>query len=198
VKENGSSSSIWCPRFVNSSRTDSGNRVFHLHIAAFKRSFRKSWLLERCLHVHSVIDHVRDKLRVRLSLVPPSHDAEPDVNVVLLHKGRNNRVQRTLVSGQRIRQPRRQLESRTPVVKRKTEYGSDHPGAIACVVTLNQRNQLDPLSLIIAADNGAILYFSRNYGAAIEKWHSVLDMDPGFMRAHLIQGAYVEKGKSRL
>jgi tetratricopeptide (TPR) repeat protein len=55
-------------------------------------------------------------------------------------------------------------------------------------------HQLDPLSLIIAADNGAILYFSRNYGAAIEKWHSVLDMDPGFMRAHLIQGAYVEKG----
>jgi len=135
---------------------------------------------------------------VRLSLVPPSHDAEPDVNVVLLHKRRNNRVQRTLVSGQRIRQPRRQLESRTAVVKRKTEVGSDHPSSIAREVTLNQRNQLDPLSLIIAADNGAILYFSRNYGAANEKWHSVLDMDPGFMRAHLIQGAYVEKGKSRL
>ena len=54
--------------------------------------------------------------------------------------------------------------------------------------------QLDPLSLIIAADNGAILYFSRNYDAAIEKWRSVQDMDPGFLRAHLIVGAYVEKG----
>lgn len=55
-------------------------------------------------------------------------------------------------------------------------------------------HQLDPLSLIIAADNGAILYFSRRYDAAIEKWRSVQDMDPGFLRAHLIVGAYVEKG----
>ena len=55
-------------------------------------------------------------------------------------------------------------------------------------------HQLDPLSLIIAADNGAILYFARKYDAAIEKWRSVRDMDPGFMRAHLIEGAYVEKG----
>jgi TolB-like protein/DNA-binding winged helix-turn-helix (wHTH) protein/Tfp pilus assembly protein PilF len=55
-------------------------------------------------------------------------------------------------------------------------------------------HQLDPLSLIIAADNGAILYFARKYDAAIEKWRSVRDMDPSFMRAHLIEGAYVEKG----
>jgi TolB-like protein/DNA-binding winged helix-turn-helix (wHTH) protein/Flp pilus assembly protein TadD len=55
-------------------------------------------------------------------------------------------------------------------------------------------HQLDPLSLIIAADNGAILYFSRKYDAAIEKWRSVQDMDPVFIRAHLILGAYVEKG----
>lgn len=54
--------------------------------------------------------------------------------------------------------------------------------------------QLDPLSLIIAADNGAILFFSRQYDRAIEKWRSVLDMDPDFSRAHLIRAAYVEKG----
>ena len=54
--------------------------------------------------------------------------------------------------------------------------------------------QLDPLSLIIASDNGAILYFSRQYDRAIEKWHSVQGMDPNFLRAHLIIGAYVEKG----
>jgi tetratricopeptide (TPR) repeat protein len=54
--------------------------------------------------------------------------------------------------------------------------------------------QLDPLSLIIAADNGAILYFSRQYDRAIEKWKSVREMDPDFMRARLIVGAYVEKG----
>jgi serine/threonine-protein kinase len=48
--------------------------------------------------------------------------------------------------------------------------------------------------LIIAADNGAILYFSRQYDHSVEKWRSVLEMDPDFSRAHLIIAAYVEKG----
>ena len=34
--------------------------------------------------------------------------------------------------------------------------------------------ELDPLSLIIAADHGAILYFSRNYAAAIDELRAVL------------------------
>jgi TolB-like protein/DNA-binding winged helix-turn-helix (wHTH) protein/Flp pilus assembly protein TadD len=54
--------------------------------------------------------------------------------------------------------------------------------------------QLDPLSLIIAADNGAILYYSRQYDRAIDKWRSVLEMDPYFPRAALIHDAFVEKG----
>jgi TolB-like protein/DNA-binding winged helix-turn-helix (wHTH) protein len=54
--------------------------------------------------------------------------------------------------------------------------------------------QLDPLSLIIAADNGAILFYSRQYDRAIEKWRSVLDIDPDLQRAHLISAAYVERG----
>jgi TolB-like protein/DNA-binding winged helix-turn-helix (wHTH) protein len=53
--------------------------------------------------------------------------------------------------------------------------------------------QLDPLSLIIAADDGAILYNSRQYDRAIEKWRAVLEMDPDFPRAQLITAAYVEK-----
>ncbi len=56
-------------------------------------------------------------------------------------------------------------------------------------------SQLDPLSLIIAADNGAILYFSRQYDRAIERFHNVLQKDPNFGRAGgLIIFAYVEKG----
>jgi len=54
--------------------------------------------------------------------------------------------------------------------------------------------ELDPLSLIIAADKGAVLFFSRDYDRAIEEWRSVLEMDPGFVRAHLIRAAYLEKG----
>jgi tetratricopeptide (TPR) repeat protein len=54
--------------------------------------------------------------------------------------------------------------------------------------------QLDPLSLIIASDNGAILYYARQYDRAIEKWRSVREMDPDFPPARLIMGAFVEKG----
>ena len=54
--------------------------------------------------------------------------------------------------------------------------------------------QLDPLSLIIATDHGAILYFSRQYDRAIEQFRSVLAMEPTFARAHMVAFAYVEKG----
>src|SRR5260370_7968230 len=53
--------------------------------------------------------------------------------------------------------------------------------------------RLDPLSLIIAADNGAILYFSRQYDPAIEKFRALLDMEPNFPRAHMVDSAYVQK-----
>ena len=55
--------------------------------------------------------------------------------------------------------------------------------------------ELDPLSLIIAADNGAILFYSRQYDRAIDKFRSVMEMDPDFPRAHLILHALVEKGR---
>ena len=54
---------------------------------------------------------------------------------------------------------------------------------------------LDPLSVIIAADRGAILYFARQYDRAIEQFRAVLDMEPNFSRAYLVVDAYVEKGR---
>jgi TolB-like protein/Tfp pilus assembly protein PilF len=59
---------------------------------------------------------------------------------------------------------------------------------------IERARQLDPLSLIIATDNGAILYFSRQYDRAIEQFRAVLDMEPNFPRAHLLIFAYVQKG----
>jgi tetratricopeptide (TPR) repeat protein len=53
---------------------------------------------------------------------------------------------------------------------------------------------LDPLSLIVAADRGAIFYFARRYDQAIEQFRSVLEMDPGFGRGHIIALAYLQKG----
>jgi TolB-like protein/DNA-binding winged helix-turn-helix (wHTH) protein len=54
--------------------------------------------------------------------------------------------------------------------------------------------QLDPLSLIIATDNGAILYYSRQYDQAIARFGAVREMDPEFWRAGLIVFAYAQKG----
>ena len=54
--------------------------------------------------------------------------------------------------------------------------------------------QLDPLSLIIAADNGAILYFSRQYDRAIDRLRSVSAIDPNLCRAHLLVAAYANAG----
>ena len=55
--------------------------------------------------------------------------------------------------------------------------------------------ELDPLSLIIAADNGAILYYARQYDRAIAQFQKVLAMDPSFPRAYLIVNAYAQQGR---
>jgi TolB-like protein/DNA-binding winged helix-turn-helix (wHTH) protein/Flp pilus assembly protein TadD len=52
--------------------------------------------------------------------------------------------------------------------------------------------QLDPLSLVIATDDAYLLYTSRQYDRAIKEFHSVLDRDPGFARAHDIGLVYVQ------
>lgn len=59
---------------------------------------------------------------------------------------------------------------------------------------MERARQLDPLSLIIAADNGAILYFSRQYDRAIEQFRAVLDMEPDFSRANEVLFVYAQKG----
>jgi len=60
---------------------------------------------------------------------------------------------------------------------------------------MERARKLDPLSLIVATDNGMFLYFSRQYERAIEQFRAVLDMEPGFSRAHMVMSAYVEQGK---
>jgi TolB-like protein/DNA-binding winged helix-turn-helix (wHTH) protein/Tfp pilus assembly protein PilF len=59
---------------------------------------------------------------------------------------------------------------------------------------LEHARQLDPLSLIIAADKAAVLYYSRDYDRSIEQFRAVLEMEPNFPRAYLVIGPYAEKG----
>jgi TolB-like protein/DNA-binding winged helix-turn-helix (wHTH) protein/Flp pilus assembly protein TadD len=61
--------------------------------------------------------------------------------------------------------------------------------------------QLDPLSLIIAADHASILYFSRQYDSAVKQSQSVVELDPNFGHArnamipsYLQLGRYDEAG----
>ncbi len=54
---------------------------------------------------------------------------------------------------------------------------------------------LDPLSLIIASDHAAIFYYSRQYDQSIEQFRAIQEMDPGFLRAHMIVDVYIEKGQ---
>ena len=56
-------------------------------------------------------------------------------------------------------------------------------------------SQLDPLSLIVATDHGAILYYSRQYDRAITQFRSVREMDPNFSRTALIERAYEQNGQ---
>ena len=58
----------------------------------------------------------------------------------------------------------------------------------------DEARRLDPHSLIISADRGAILYYSRQYDRAIEHFRAVREMDPKFQRSGLIIHAYGQKG----
>jgi TolB-like protein/Tfp pilus assembly protein PilF len=60
---------------------------------------------------------------------------------------------------------------------------------------MKRARELDPLSLIMQADNAVILYYSRQYDRAIQQFRTVLDLDPNFPRAHMICYAYVQQGR---
>ena len=57
--------------------------------------------------------------------------------------------------------------------------------------------ELDPLSLIIASDNGMIFYYSRQYDRAAAKLNAVLEMDPNFSRAHRVSRSLPGTGSIR-
>ncbi|RMG55013.1 MAG: hypothetical protein D6723_03670 [Acidobacteria bacterium] len=63
---------------------------------------------------------------------------------------------------------------------------------------LHQARELDPLSLIINANIGWVLYFERRYDQAIEACQKTLEMDAHFLSARIkLAWAYEQKGMSR-
>lgn len=61
-------------------------------------------------------------------------------------------------------------------------------------MAFEQARQLDPLSLIIATDHGAVLYYARQYDQAIAQFRAVLEMEPSYPRTNILDYAYLEKG----
>ncbi|HET8947436.1 MAG TPA: tetratricopeptide repeat protein [Candidatus Polarisedimenticolia bacterium] len=60
---------------------------------------------------------------------------------------------------------------------------------------IDEARRLDPLSRIVAADKGAILYDARQYDRAIAVFRDVLASEPNFGRAHLIAVVYLMQGE---
>jgi serine/threonine protein kinase/Tfp pilus assembly protein PilF len=64
----------------------------------------------------------------------------------------------------------------------------------AAMVENKRALEVDPLSLLINTDLGAILYASRQYDRAIEQLQKTVDLDANFFLAHWVLGlAYTEK-----
>ena len=68
-----------------------------------------------------------------------------------------------------------------------------HEDAIA---QARQARDLDPLSLVINADSGMVLYFARQYPAAVEQFRKTLELDSSFAYAHFGLGhAWQQQGR---
>jgi adenylate cyclase len=52
------------------------------------------------------------------------------------------------------------------------------------IAEINRAQALDPLSLIINEDVGAVLYFARRYDQAIEQLRKTLELEPEFAATH--------------
>jgi TolB-like protein/DNA-binding winged helix-turn-helix (wHTH) protein/Tfp pilus assembly protein PilF len=65
-----------------------------------------------------------------------------------------------------------------------------------CFAEMQRAMRLDPLSLIIKADNGVFLYYAGQYERSIAQFQEVMKMEPNFTRAHMIIFPYLETRRS--
>jgi hypothetical protein len=91
---------------------------------------------------HAVVDDVGHELGVRLRLVPPAHDAESDTHAVLLHEGRNQSVEQSLVGCQRVGHARLKREQGPTILQDKPCACGYESGAELLVVALNERDDV--------------------------------------------------------
>src|SRR6516165_1070695 len=82
--------------------------------------------IESLLKIHFVIDDVGNKLRLCHRLIPPAHDAEPDMKVSFFHESRNVRVERPLVGSKCVRAAGSQCESAGTILQNNAVFAHCH------------------------------------------------------------------------
>lgn len=61
------------------------------------------------------------------------------------------------------------------------------------LAALERSQQLDPLSIPIATDLAQTLFFARRYGDCVGRLEKTIEMEPNFIRAHIVLGAALEQ-----
>src|SRR5262249_34995038 len=61
------------------------------------------------------------------------------------------------------------------------------------IVQMKLAQSLDPVSLIIGADAGMVLYLARDYEQALQQCSATLDLDPTHFRARMWRGCALEQ-----
>ena len=112
------------------------------HVAAAKGQLGEARSFQRRLDVHVVVHQVRNELRVRLRLVVAAHDAEADVDVVLLHEGRDDGVQRPFARRKRVGMRRIQFEQRAAILQVEPVFVHHYARSEAQVHALDQRRDV--------------------------------------------------------
>src|SRR2546421_12360715 len=100
-------------------------------------SFVEAGSIHRRLDVHAEIDDIGNKLRMSLSLVEARHNAEANSFVILLHHGRNDGVQRTLMSCKRVRLARLHVETAAAIMQYEAGVLRHQARAKAACIRLN-------------------------------------------------------------
>src|SRR5947209_8977422 len=64
---------------------------------------------------------------------------------------------------------------------------------------IRRSEELDPLSPLVGANVGQILYYARRYDEAIEQGRKTIDLDPNYAMAHAYLGqAFIQKRMFRV
>ena len=98
-------------------------------------------------------------------------------------------------------QARQEMESARELDPGFTDYGYAYTLLLEdekpdeAVRWIRRSQELDPLSPLITANVGQILYYARRYDEAIEECRKALELDPNYAMAHIHLGqAYIQKG----